>query len=127
MRIPRLLQAFIPFGILDDVLDTSRSKTERLVSATLLGIFALALIGTVLSSFSGGIAFADIIKLAVLALYACIMIYVLVVGGQSIFRMGKAAQGLSKKGYYTLGVLCILCGILLVVAIPYALYAQYLQ
>ena len=125
MRIPRLLQVFVPFGILDRALDESRSKTERMQYGGMFGIFILALAGVILSNFSAGATLSDIFRFIVLLIYACVMVYAMVVGGRSVFRMGKSAQGLAKVGYYTLGVLCIFCGVLLIFVVPYALYSTY--
>lgn len=55
------------------------------------------------------------------------MIYVMIVGGLSTFRMGKAAQGFSKAGYRIFGALCIFLGVTLIVALPCALYYTYSQ
>lgn len=127
MRIPRILQVFIPFGILDDALDSSRPKKERVLYGGMFAFFVVSLIGIILGKFSAGIALSDIIKFTALTIYTCVMIYVMIAGGRSTFRMGKAAQGLSKAGYHTLGVLCIFCGILLILVAPYILYADYMS
>lgn len=127
MRIPRSLQMFIPFGILDHALDNSRPKKERALYGGMFAFFVVALIGIILGKFSAGIALSDIIKFAVLIIYACVMIYVMIAGGRSTFRMGKAAQGLSKFGYRALGVLCIFCGVLLIIMVPYAIYFNLTQ
>jgi len=91
----------------------------------MFGIFILALAGVILSNFSAGATLSDIFRFIVLLIYACVMVYAMVVGGRSVFRMGKSAQGLAKVGYYTLGVLCIFCGVLLIFVVPYALYSTY--
>ena len=125
MRIPQLLQVFIPFSILDRALDDSRSMPERLLYGGMFGTFILAAISVALGSFSAGVALSDIIKLVIMCIYTCVLVYAMIVGGRTIFRMGKSAQGLSKVGYHTLGVLCIFCGILLIIVAPYALYFNY--
>jgi len=91
----------------------------------MFGIFVLAVIAAVLNNFDIGQAMTDFIRYAVLSVYTCVMIYVMFVGGRSVFRMGKSAQGLSKLGYHTLGVLCIFCGILLILLVPYVLYFNF--
>ena len=125
MRIPQLLQVFIPFSILDRALDDSRSMPERLLYGGMFGTFILAAISVALGSFSAGVALSDIIKLVIMCIYTCVLVYAMIVGGRTIFRMGKSAQGLSKVGYHTLGVLCIFCGILLIIVAPYAPYFNY--
>lgn len=125
MRIPRSLQVFIPFGILDNALDPTRSRKERGLYGGMFGIFVLAIIAAVLNNFDIGQVMSDFIRYAVLSVYTCVMIYVMFVGGRSVFRMGKSAQGLSKLGYHTLGVLCIFCGILLILLVPYVLYFNF--
>ena len=125
MRIPRPLQAFVPFGILDNALDPSRSKKERVFYGSLFGIFVLALIAAMLNNFDIGQAITDFIRYVILSAYTCLMIYIMFVGGRSVFRMGKSTQGLSKFGYHALGVLCIFCGILLILLVPYVLYFNF--
>lgn len=127
MRIPRSLQAFIPLGILAQALNGSLSTKQRIAYGGLFGLFVLAVIDGILNKFNVNIAISDIIKFIVLIAYACAMIYAAIAGGRSTFRMGKTAQGLSKVGYHTLGVLCIFCGIVLIILIPYALYYDYSQ
>lgn len=127
MRIPRILQVFIPFGILDDALDSSRPRKERLLYGGMFAIFVLVLASVMLDHFSLGPALSDILVLIAMFIYTCIVIYGMIVGGRIIFRMGKAAQGLSKAGYHTLGVLCIFCGILLILVAPYILYTNYIS
>ena len=127
MRIPRILQVFIPFGILDDALDSIRSRKERLLYGGMFAIFVLVLASVTLDHFSLGPALSDILVLIAMFIYTCIVIYGMIVGGRIIFRMGKAAQGLSKAGYHTLGVLCIFCGILLILVAPYILYTNYIS
>lgn len=125
MRIPRPLQAFIPFSILDNALDPNRSRKERALYGSMFGIFVLALIAVILNNFDIGQAMTDLIRYVVLGAYTCLMIYVMFVGGRSVFHIGQSAQGLSKFGYHTLGVLCIFCGILLVLLVPYILYFNF--
>lgn len=127
MRIPRILQVFIPFGILDDALDSSRTRKERLLYGGMFAIFVLVLASVMLDHFSLGPVLSDILALIAMLIYTCIVIYGMIVGGRIIFRMGKAAQGLSKAGYHTLGVLCIFCGILLILVAPYILYTNYIS
>lgn len=66
-----------------------------------------------------------VLRLIGMAVYLCILISILIVGGRKVFRMGKAAQGLSKAGYHTLGVLFIFCGILLILVGPYIVFTGY--
>lgn len=127
MRLPRILQVFIPFGILDDALDPSRSKKERLLYGGMFSIFLLILASVTLDHFGIEPILSDILALIAMCIYTCIVIYGMIVGGRMIFRMGKATQGLSKAGHHTLGVLCIFCGILLILVAPYILYTDYIS
>ena len=125
MRAPRLLQAFIPFQVLTLALDRSRSKTERLLYGGASVVFILLATSVALYYFGIWPTASVVLRLIGIAVYLCIFISILIVGGRKIFRMGKAAQGLSKAGYHTLGVLFIFCGILLILVGPYVVFSGY--
>jgi len=125
MRAPRLLQAFIPFQILTFALDRSRSKTERLLYGGASIVFILIATSVTLQYYGVGLTMSVVLRLIGMAVYLCILISILIVGGRKVFRMGKAAQGLSKAGYHTLGVLFIFCGILLILVGPYIVFTGY--
>jgi hypothetical protein len=127
MRIPRPLQVFIPFGILDNALDPSRSKKERVSYGALFAMFVLALIAGILIQLGVGISVADFIRFVILVAYSCVMLYIAFVLGYRTFRLGKTTQGWRKLVNRILGAILIVCGLGMLIMIPCALFFTYLS